>query len=255
MNMAINTSINTSIKNVLWWVCLGVAPLVLAGMQLFHPAGFSRDPGMYAYLCIPQSFNPRYWALAYFGPEWWFTLHMIQLPLLGLVSVGLWLAMEGIEDGLGAVFAWISRAATFVFLISYTALDSIGGVGLGRTMMNMDTLRASGKLTAEQMEGAVTLLDTNWADPWIGGMGSVVSLTGSWAIFIAAVCAAGALHLGKQAPWPALVLLVGFGWEIQVSHASPHGPIGFALLFVAAAWLRLAGPARESAVPVAAPAR
>ena len=32
-------------------------------------------------------------------------------------------------------------------------------------------------------------------------------------------------------------LLVGFGWELQVAHASYHGPIAFSLLAIAAALL------------------
>ncbi|QRG04966.1 hypothetical protein EZH22_17730 [Xanthobacter dioxanivorans] len=241
-----------AMTSILWWGGLVAAPLVLAGMELFHPAGFTNAPGMYAYLCTAQPFAPQHWALAYFGPHWWFTLHVIQLPLLGLVSVGLWLAMDGIETGAAAVFAWLSRIATFFFLIGYTALDSIGGVGLGRTMLNMEALNAAGKLDARQMEGAALLLDTNWVDPWIGGVGSVASLLGSWAVFASALCAAVALLLVRRAPWPALVLLVGFGWEIQVSHASPHGPLGFALLAVAATWIRLAGASRAPAIAPAA---
>lgn len=241
---------NQIIKNALWWVCLCFAPLVLAGMELFHPEGFSNDPGMYAYLCTSQPFSPRHMALAYFGPEWWFTLHMIQLPMLGLVTVGLWLAMDGIETGIAVLCAWLSRAATFFFLLGYTALDSIGGVGLGRTILNMQALEAAGKLNAQQMEGAALLLNTNWADPWIGGMGSFISLIGSWAVFLAALSAAAALFLAKKAPWPALLLLIGFGWEIQVSHASPHGPIGFALLAAAALWIRLAGASRAPSASV-----
>lgn len=244
---------NRAIKSALWWMGLVAAPLVLAGMELFHPANFTTGPGMYAYLCTAQPFEPRHWALAYFGPHWWFALHVVQLPLLGLVSVGLWLAMDGIEEGAGAVFAWLSRVATFFFFISYTALDSIGGVGLGRTLLNMDILRAAGKLDAHQIDGAALLLDTNWTDAWIGGQGSVVSLTGSWAVFFAGLFAAVALRMGRSAPWPALALLVAFGWEIQVSHASPHGPIGFTLLALAATWLRLAGAPRASS-PAVAPA-
>lgn len=230
-----------AIRAGLWWVCLCFAPLVLVGIGLFHPAGFTADPGMYAYLCTAQPFDPRHRALAYFGPEWWFTLHLIQLPMLGLISIGLWMTLGGIETGFAALCAWLSRAATFFFLISYTALDAIGGIGLGRTIIEMQAMRADGRLTAAQMDGAILLLDTTWVDPWIGGVGSVVSLAGSWSVFAAALFAAAALYLSRRAPWPALVLLIAFGWEIQVSHASPHGPIGFALLAIAAAWIRLAG--------------
>ncbi|MFG1424399.1 hypothetical protein [Roseixanthobacter liquoris] len=227
------------IKGILWWACLVVAPLILAGMELFHPAGFTTDPGMYAYLCTSQPFDPRYWALGYFGPHWWFTMHMIQLPMLGLVSVGLWMAVSGIEEGVACLLAWLSRIATFLFLITYTALDSIGGIGLGRSMLNIDAMRLDGTLSAEQAQGAIALLNRNWTDPWVGGVGSFISLSGSWTIFLAALCAAVALHLTRRAPWPALVLLVAFGWEIQTAHASPHGPIGFLLLAVAGAWIRL----------------
>ncbi|MEW6257679.1 MAG: hypothetical protein AB1592_17125 [Pseudomonadota bacterium] len=236
-----------AIRTGLWWLCLGVAPLVLVGMGLFHPAGFTADPGMYAYLCTSQPYDPRHWALAYFGPHWWFTLHIIQLPMLGLISIGLWMTVSGVETGVAALCAWLSRAATFFFLISYTALDSIGGIGLGRTILQMQEMQASGQLTSHQMDGIVLLLDTTWVDPWIGGVHSVVSLIGSWSVFTAAVFAAAALFLARRAPWPALVLLIGFGWEIQVSHASPHGPIGFALLAIAAAWIRLAGARPEAA--------
>lgn len=246
---------NGIIKGALWWLCLVTAPIVLAGMELFHPSGFTHTVGMYAYLCTAQPFDPRFWALAYFGPQWWFTLHVIQLPMLGLVSVGLWLAVEGIEEGPAVLCAWISRVATFFFLIGYTALDSIGGVGLGRTMMNMEALRDAGRLTQSQMEGVALVLDTNWVDGWIGGVGSVVSLTGSWAVFIAALFAALALFLTRRAPWPPLVLLVAFGWVIQTSHASPYGPLGFTLLAISAAWIGLSGrhaaPARRARVAVA----
>ena len=38
--------------------------------------------------------DPRCVALAYPGPDWWFLLHMIQSPMVGLVTVGLWLLVS-----------------------------------------------------------------------------------------------------------------------------------------------------------------
>lgn len=87
-------------KPILFWLGLVFAPLVLAVMELFHPANFTRDPGMFAYLCTSQPFSPTHKAMGYFGPDWWVLLHMIQLPMLGLVSVGLWGLMDGIEGGI-----------------------------------------------------------------------------------------------------------------------------------------------------------
>ena len=133
------------VRKVLWWLGLVIAPAVLIGIELFHPAHFTYPPGpgMYQYLSKPESYNSGFVALSYPGPDWWFLLHMIQTPLVGLVAVGLWLLVGqiGSADGhLAAALAWLSRAATFVFLIYYTALDSIGGTGLGRLLLNTQCL-------------------------------------------------------------------------------------------------------------------
>jgi hypothetical protein len=239
----------------LFLLCLVVAPAGLLGVELFHPAGFTAQPGMYEFLSVPQPYAPEHEALAYPGPQWWFLLHMIQTPLVGLVAVGLWLLVSRVGPGdnaLAVTLAWLSRAATFVFLIYYTALDAIGGFGLGRAMINTEALAAAGKLTADRVAGVKLLLDTNWVDPWIGGVGSFISLTGSWAIFVASLAAALALLLTRKAPLPSLVLLLAFGWELQTSHASPHGPIAFGLLIVAALLIAI-GRARPTVRPPATP--
>jgi hypothetical protein len=243
---------NRAVKSALWWLCLFIAPLVLLGIELFHPAGFTAHPGMYAYLSRPEPYQPRFHALAYPGPHWWFTLHMIQTPMVGLVAVGLWLLVDPIDraEGAAALFlAWLSRAATFVFLVYYTSLDAIGGFGLGRAILDLQTLAAAGRLNPDQVKGAVALLDTVWTDPLVGGVGSFVSLTGSWAAFAAPLLAALALLFARLAPWPALLVLVAFGWELQVSHAMPHGPIAFGLLIIAAAWIRFDRRRRPGAAP------
>jgi hypothetical protein len=232
-----------AMKTILWWLCLLVAPALLIAIELFHPAGFTANPGMYQFLSKPEPYQPQFQALGYFGPSWWFTLHMIQTPVVGLVAVGLWLLTDGIHDRVSAApavaLAWLSRVATLVFLIYYTVLDGIGGIGLGRTILTAQNLTATGQLSTQQMDGIVLLLNTIWTDPWIGGVGSFVSQTGSWAVFAAALFAAASLLLSRSAPWPPLILLIAFGWELQTSHASPHGPIAFALLIVAALWLWL----------------
>ncbi|HEX7772636.1 MAG TPA: hypothetical protein VF435_09460 [Pyrinomonadaceae bacterium] len=235
---------NNTFKKVLWWLCLFVAPAVLITIELFHPAGFTQNPGMYEYLYKPEPYNPQYSALGYFGPQWWFTLHMIQTPMVGLVAVGLWLLADKVDssEGLAAtIFAWLSRVATFVFLIYYTALDSIGGIGLGKTIEITEQLAREGKLTPEQVMGVAQVLNQTWINPWVGGVGSFISLTGSWAVFISTLLLAIALFLTEKAPWPALILLVAFGWELQVSHTMPHGPIAFGLLIISALWIWWSG--------------
>jgi hypothetical protein len=232
---------NRPAKQVLWWVCLFIAPLVLLSIELFHPAGFTNNPGAYEYLSQDEPYSPQNDALGYFGPGWWFWLHMIQTPMVGLVAVGLWVLLLSFiapTDNLAArICAWISGVATFVFAIYYTALDSIGGVGLGRSIETTERLAAAGRLTPEQVDGVALVLNTTWTDPVVGGVGSLISLTGSWAVFVAALFAALALFLAKKVPWVPLIILVAFGWELQVSHTMPHGPVAFGLLIIAAFWV------------------
>ena len=144
----------------------------------------------------------------------------------------------GESDGaLVLTLSWLSRAATLVFLVYYTALDSIGGTGLGRLLINTNALVEAGQLTPEQLKGVELVLNTTWLDPWVGGVGSFISETGSWAILAAVALAATALLIARKAPWPPLAVLLAFGWQLNAAHASPHGPIAFALLIVAAVWL------------------
>jgi hypothetical protein len=224
-------------KQILWWLCLFVAPVVLIGLELFHPATFTAHPGMYQFLSHSHGVGND--ALAYFGPTWWFVLHMIQTPTVGLVAVGLWLMVDdvGAEDGAAALLAArLARVAVFVFAVYFTVLDGIGGIGLGRTIMVVERLLADGKLTPLQFQGVELVLNAMWVDPMVGGVGSLVSETASWAALAAAFLIAVSLRLSNRSGWGPVVLLIAFGWELQTAHASPHGPIAFGLLIVAAAW-------------------
>jgi hypothetical protein len=243
---------DAALRSALWWVCLLLAPLGLIAVELFHPAGFTAHPGMYQFLSQPEAYQPQFQALGYFGPMWWFTLHMIQTPLVALVVVGLWLMLAEVTDtdsGYARAAAWLARAAILVFAIYYTVLDAIGGIGLGRTIMTTEAMAASGQLNPQQLAGVIQLLNAMWTDPLVGGVGSFVSLTGSWAIFIAMLAAALALLLTRRVPWPPLIVLIAFGWELQTSHAAMHGPIAFALLIVASAWLWWVRRRRVPAAP------
>lgn len=236
-------------KQLLWWLCLFVAPAVLIGLELFHPAGFTNSPGMYQFLSQAHP-HANHSALGYFGPHWWFTLHMIQTPMVALVAVGLWLMVDGIgrDDGTAALTAArLARAAILVFAVYFTVLDGIGGIGLGRTILVVQELVARGKLSPSQLDGVVLLLNTMWVDPVVGGVGSLISETASWAAFASAFLVASALLLSGRAGWANMVPLLGFGWSLQTAHASPHGPIAFALLIVAAAWLWFATRRRATA--------
>jgi hypothetical protein len=228
-------------KRVLAILSLVVAPLLLACMELFHPAHFTLDPGMTSFLSHPQAGDPYFNAIIYFGPQWWFLLHMVQTPLVVVVSFGLLMTTDMFAPDAAARYAplaWISRVATVIFMTYYTVLDGIGGIALGRELIVIKELVESGAITVSDAQAIRSFLDRLWVDPWVGGVGSFVSLMGSWAIFVAALCGASYLFLNRKATWLEAALLLGFGWELQVAHASYHGPIAFSLLALASA-LRL----------------
>jgi hypothetical protein len=225
----------------LWWLCLALAPAVLIALELFHPANFTRDPGMYAYLSHPEHHSSDHHALGYFGPDWWFALHMIQTPMVCLVAIGLWRLLAPViaADGpLAMAAAWLARLSIFAFLVFYTVLDAVGGIGLGRSIVVLQGMIADGTLRTEQAEGAIALLNRMWVDPLVGGVGSLVSLGGSYAVLAGTVLIVVALLPARRIHWLPAVLLLAFGYQLQVSHAAPHGPIAFALLIAAAGAMR-----------------
>jgi hypothetical protein len=236
---------------------LVVAPMLLAGIELFHPAHFTLDPGMTAFLSHPQAGDPYFRAIHYFGPDWWFLLHMVQTPLVVLVAFGLLQMVDTFSPDPDARYkplAWLARIATVTFMTFYTVLDGIGGIALGRELVVLNELAGAGKITAGDAQAIRFFLDRMWVDPWVGGIGSFVSLGGSWAVFAAAVFAAAYLGLNRKATWLEIALLLGFGWELQVAHASYHGPIAFSLLAVASGlWLSHRRPLGSAVAP--APAR
>jgi len=136
----------------LWWACLLLAPAVLVAIELFHPADFTAHPGMYQFLSHAEHHQPQFQALDYSGPRWWFVLHMVQTPMVGLVALGLWLMIDdvGAADGAAAAAcAWFARSAIFVFLVYFTVLDAIGGIGLGRTILVVQDMVSQGKLSPQ----------------------------------------------------------------------------------------------------------
>ncbi|MEO8441368.1 MAG: hypothetical protein ABI547_02695 [Betaproteobacteria bacterium] len=233
---------NQQPKRGLAILSLVVAPLLLAVIELFHPAHFTLDPGMTSFLSQPQAHDPYFNAITYFGPQWWFLMHMVQTPLVVIVSFGLLHVTDSFGRDAAARYlplAWLSRIATVVFMTYCTVLDGIGGIALGRELLVVNDLLQSGSITASDAAIIRNFLDRLWVDPWVGGVGSFISLVGSWAVFIAALAAAAYLFLNRKATWLEAALLIGFGWELQVAHASYHGPIAFALLALASG-LRLA---------------
>jgi hypothetical protein len=227
------------VRTILRRICLIGAPLVLISIELFHPLGFTAD--VYAVLSRPGFF--------YFGPWWFSTLHTIQTPMVGVVAAGFLLLLAG----LSGLWAWVARGAALVSVVYYTVLDSIQGIFLGWIIAK------SLDAPAETQRLVATLTQDMYTDRVIGGVLSVVSLTGSWAFLVAATTTALALAR-RGAPLGPLCALVLAGQIIQLSHAHPYGPVGFSLIFLATLglerWLarQSAGPAASSGARAPTPA-
>lgn len=201
---------------VLLLLCLGVAPALLVVMEIFHPHGFSDH--VYSYLS--QSHH------LYFGPEWWTALHLAQTPLVAAVGFGLLLAVRAIPGRL----AWIARILTALFIVYYTALDTLAGVGVGVLIDHTNSWTGARADTAHEL---VQFLFTNSA---VGGTGSALSEGASWLAF--AAFAIVALTLARAgAPVLVALLLGAAGVLIQIAHTNPYGPLGFTCVLVAATML------------------
>lgn len=84
-------------------VLLGT-PLVLGILEIWHPTS-----------------NESPFNLIVDNANWWFTLHILQLPLFGLMALAVYLFV----DGLHGWAATISRIGAWFFVVFYIALDSV----------------------------------------------------------------------------------------------------------------------------------
>lgn len=201
---------------VLLVLTLGLAPAVLAIMEIFHPHGFSSH--VYAYLSTSHHL--------YFGPKWWIALHLVQTPLVAAVGFGLLLATRGIPGAL----AWIARIVTALFIVYYAVLDSIAGVAVG-VLVNHTT-----SWTGARGDAAHELVQYLFGNHGVGGTGSALSEGGSWLAFGA--FALVALTLARAtAPLLAALLLAAGGVLIEIAHVNPYGPLGFTCVLVGGVFL------------------
>jgi len=82
---------------------------------------------------------------------WFATFHAIQLGLIGLVGVSVLL----LADNFGRATAWATRIGIGMFLVFFSAYDTLAGIGTGLAM------RSARTLSAAQQEG-VFLIVKDW---------------------------------------------------------------------------------------------
>src|SRR5215813_8914260 len=82
-------------------------PAILGLLEIFHPRAY---PPYFENL-LPQA-------------NWWFVLHLLQLPLFGLLGLAVLVLIRDLQGSA----ATISRAGIAFYLVFYTALDAITGI-------------------------------------------------------------------------------------------------------------------------------
>ena len=183
-------------------VLLLAPPLVLAGFTVLHP-------------------NPDHTVQDLMDASTWFMgFHMIQLGLVGLVAVSVFV----LADQFHRASAWQTCLGMGVFLVYFSASDTLAGIGTGLAMKSVRDLPPS-----QQKAMFDVVHDWPALEPWVfwlailGTLGWVVAL-GSLAAFARA---AGA----PRAEWLCIGLAAFF---FLLGHPAPFGTIAFGSLFIAA---------------------
>jgi hypothetical protein len=182
-------------------VLLLVPPLLLAGLEIAHPR-----PEMTVQAIMDAS-------------TWFATFHVIQLALIGLVAMSVLL----LADSYGRATAWPTRIGIGMFLVFFSAYDTLAGIGTGLAM------RSARALSAAQQEG-VFLVVKDW--PGLAAPFTLSILgTGGWVVAVGALALAARRQAVPRREWLVLGLAAVF---LMLGHPFPGGTLAFGSFFVAA---------------------
>ena len=194
------------------------APLVLGLVEVWHFESLPFDS--------EGNLGPftRYRVLAPVIDQW-LIIHLVQVPLLALVGLGVYLIVRE----LNSIAAIVARVSMVVFVVFYTVLDAVAGIAIGVLVRDTKELSVSQQ---NAIEGAIESL---WNNPIVGNV-SLFSWTGALAWMIGVISAAIGLRLAG-APRGPVALMILAALIFGMSHASPNGPIGMSCLVAAFIWL------------------
>lgn len=195
-------------RRVLRQLIVLFSPLILCILEIWHPVGVHNKSAF-------ESILPKV--------DWWLTLHLLQLPLFGLLALSILL----IVDKLQGWPANICRIGMGFFLVFYTALDSITGIAGG-------VLIRTARNSPPNVQAFVAKqVDFFFFDPIVGGSTlSLIGLLGAGGWVVGVTAAAIALSkVGIDRLTTSLLILGGVMFGI--SHTPPTGPLGLFLIFFA----------------------
>jgi hypothetical protein len=163
-------------------------------------------------------------------PDAFLVLHLVLLPLFALMGAAVWALLEGV----GGAAAWAARAAAFVFLMGYVALDAISGIAASAVL-------ASGAPWSTEATRAL----------FASGPAALPTAVAVLAWRVSVLLAAWALYRAGR-PVAPLVLLVASTIWLNQDHGGVRGVVVFGGFALAAAWLEFfpAGLRRRGATRV-----
>jgi hypothetical protein len=158
-------------------------------------------------------------------------LHFGQMFLIAGLAYSLWLLVEGLESRA----ATLTRVLILPFVILYTTLDAIAGLGMG------DLVRMANESSAAEKAVLGPFID-ELREPDPAGYAIWAGAGLSW--FAAVLTATVALR--KLAPRGALVLMALGALVFAPGHPKPTGPIGMGLFLAGVLWLELRPQSAEA---------
>ena len=169
-------------------VLLLVPPLLLAGLEIAHPR-----PQMNVQAIMDAS-------------TWFATFHVIQLALIGLVAVSVLL----LADNYGRATSWPTRIGIGMFMVFFSAYDTLAGIGTGLAM------RSARGLSAAQQEG-VFLVVKDWPGLAAPFVLSILG-TGGWVVAVGGLALAARRQAAPRREWLVLGLAAVF---LMAGHPFP----------------------------------
>lgn len=210
-----------------WLVLLGTPLLVAVEMAFFHPI-------------LEGDLQSALFPIA----DFWLALHVVQLVLFGLLGLAAYLLL----DGVGGIFATISRLAVAIYVVFYNAADSVAGIATGILA------RGAAELSDGEQAAVAWAATRLFNDP----TKQLLYITGSYAWSFGLIAATFALYRAGAPRLPLVPLALAALPYIDVfgfDHSPPFNPLALTLFFLAALWLELAWRMRPKEIQPEPPPR
>jgi hypothetical protein len=176
-------------------------PIALGTLEMFHPVAITGDVLADLGHSIPI----------------WMTVHLLQLPLFGLMA----LAVHFLLDGAASAAATVSRIALWFFIVFYISFDTLAGISAGIVLDG-----ALDKSPEVQRE-IVRLFEAFQFSPVALAINALGAL--GWVVSVIA-----AAYVVRKAGAPLFAVLCVLLSTIFAMHIPPTGPLGLAFFLIAA---------------------